>query len=195
MDPVRLLSRALANTAQIVDALEPDQLGCPTPCSEWTVRDVLNHVVVGHHFSAAVVNGTEPPYAQMDLPDLVGDDPRGPYRAGAQVLLDAFSAPGALERRCATPAGEMPGAAWINFAIFDTYVHGWDLARAAGIDAAFPDEVTEPILGFVRVAFVMPDWPVHVMREPLDGYAGAAPMDQLVAYLGRVHDWKPTVLA
>jgi uncharacterized protein (TIGR03086 family) len=195
MDPVLLLSRVVTNTATIVSTVKPDQLDLPTPCTEWSVRDLLNHVVAGHHWSAAVVNGTTPGTGGGEPPDLIGDDPAAAYAASSRVLLDAFSAPGALERTCATPTGDMPGAAWINFPTFDTYVHGWDLARATGAGAVFPDEVTGPVLGFVRAAFVMPEWPVAVLGEPIAGHDSSPPMAQLVAYLGRRPGWSPPTAA
>jgi uncharacterized protein (TIGR03086 family) len=192
MDPVQLLSRVVANTATVVDTLEPDQLDLPTPCTEWSVRDLLNHLVGGHHWSAAVVSGTTPGAGGGESTDLVGDDPAAAYAGSSRVLLDAFSTPGALERTCATPAGDMPGARWINFPLFDTYVHGWDLTRATGAGAVFPDELTEPVLGFVRAAFVMPEWPAAVLDEPIGGHDSSPLMDQLVAYLGRPPGWAPT---
>jgi uncharacterized protein (TIGR03086 family) len=189
MDPVQLLSRVLANTATVVDGLEPAHLDRPTPCTEWTVRDTLNHLVVGLHYSAAVIDGTTPDADRSELPDVIGDDPRGAYERAAKAVVEAFSAPGALDRTCATPGGEMPGSMWINFPTFDVYVHGWDIARATGVDASFPEELTGPLLAFARSAFTEPDWPEQVLHRPV-AVSGAAPaIDQLVAHLGRRPDW------
>jgi uncharacterized protein (TIGR03086 family) len=190
MDPVLLFSRALANTATIVEAVAPDRLTVPTPCPEWSARDVLNHVVAGLHYSAAVVDGRPVDGSPYTAPEVVGDDPVAAYAGAAKVAVDAFSAPGGLERSCTTPLGEMPGARWIWFPTFDVYVHGWDLARAWGVTSTFPDEITAPVLAFLRPRFDMPQRPVDQIGVPHDVPADAPLMDQLVAYLGRDPGWR-----
>ena len=47
MDEAATMSRVIALTGRVVDRIEPDQLDNPSPCTEWTVRDVLNHITGG----------------------------------------------------------------------------------------------------------------------------------------------------
>ena len=47
MDQLETMGKVLRETQRIVDHIEPSQLDDPTPCSEWTVRDLLNHVTGG----------------------------------------------------------------------------------------------------------------------------------------------------
>jgi uncharacterized protein (TIGR03086 family) len=190
MDPVLLLRRAVHHTGAIVDAIDPAQLGAPTPCAGWTARDVVNHMVQGLTFSAAALEDGALSRAGGDGPDLLGDDPAGAYRAAGDAAVAAFARPGSLEKVCATPAGELPGTVWINFPTFDVYTHGWDLTRATGVDAPFPDEITAPILGFALDAFPPPDRRADVLGAPQDVPDGAPLIDQLVAFLGRPPDWK-----
>ena len=44
MDSLVMMGKVLDETQRVVDNIEPSQLDDPTPCSEWTVRDVLNHI-------------------------------------------------------------------------------------------------------------------------------------------------------
>ena len=63
-----LLDRAYAATNAVVANITPDQLDLPTPCASWKVRDIINHVVAGGYFFAAVATGEEP-MAAADRPD------------------------------------------------------------------------------------------------------------------------------
>ena len=47
MDVVTTFERVLDTTSQVIDRVEPDQLGNPTPCAEWDVRAVINHITGG----------------------------------------------------------------------------------------------------------------------------------------------------
>ena len=60
MDIVELYERALDQAGQIVAGVSPDQFGLPTPCSEWDVRTLLEHVVGGNWNSAAAAEGPPP---------------------------------------------------------------------------------------------------------------------------------------
>jgi uncharacterized protein (TIGR03086 family) len=191
MEPVHLLSRVLAHTASIVEEATPERLAAPTPCAGWTAADVLNHLVAGLHDTATIADGRPIDRSPYGAPaGVIGDDPQRAYAEAAKTALDAFAAPGALERVGPTPAGELPGSVWIAFPTFDTYVHGWDLARAWGVDVAFPDELTAPVLAFLRPRFDPPRG-TEVLGEPLAVPADAPLLHQLVAYLGRDPHWRP----
>ena len=55
-----VLDRAYTATAAVLANVAPEQLDLSTPCSSWTVRDLLNHVIAGGYFFAAVASGHEP---------------------------------------------------------------------------------------------------------------------------------------
>ena len=55
---VRFLNRrTLATTIEIVDAVRADQLDLPTPCAEWTLRQLLGHMIGQHYGFAAAARG------------------------------------------------------------------------------------------------------------------------------------------
>jgi len=60
-DPIALFQRAAAVTDAIVSAVRPDQFGHPTPCTEWTVRQLINHVLAGNLFFVSLATGAPPP--------------------------------------------------------------------------------------------------------------------------------------
>lgn len=112
-------------------ARRPGQLGDPTPCASWDVRALINHFVGTPSWAAAAVAAGDGA-AAADR-DYAAGDYLASYDAAVRAALDAFAAPGALERAVALPFGELPGAALLGILAQEQFTHGWDLARAAGL--------------------------------------------------------------
>jgi uncharacterized protein (TIGR03086 family) len=181
------MQRACASTERFVSGVTPDHYGLATPCSEWDVRALLNHLLGTVTLGEALLADT-PPSVNMapgDLPDadLVGADPAAAYRVRVETLLAAAGGD-ALRRSHRTPLGEMAGAALGGFATLDILVHGWDLAKATSQDATLDASLAEQVLGFAHEAIT------DSTRAPRIGpevavAAGATATDRLVGYLGR----------
>jgi uncharacterized protein (TIGR03086 family) len=191
MDILDLDRRALAAAGEAVAAVTADQLGGPTPCLDWTLRDLLAHMVAHNHGFAAAARGETVPAAVWDGGQ-VGDDPYPAYLESASLASDAFAAPGALDRQIELPGlGAFPLRIAIGFHFVDYLIHGWDVARAIGA-ATDPDgELTATALKF---ASRWPDAPET--RGPgapfgprVDVPAGAPAFDRLLGLLGRPPDW------
>jgi uncharacterized protein (TIGR03086 family) len=183
MDTLELLDGAYTSTSRIIAKVTADQLGAPTPCRDWDVRQLLNHTtgVIGRFVATA--SRAEAP----DREDWIGKDPLASYDDATRANLAAWSAPGALDGACTLPIGiELPAnaAAGINF--IDALVHGWDLATALHLDSTLDPELATAALEVSRM--VIQDG----FRGPGKGFgyvvevpAGASPTDQLVAFMGR----------
>jgi uncharacterized protein (TIGR03086 family) len=105
----------------------------PTPCAEWTVRRLVNHVARGNLNYAALARGaTGEDFLRMRDADALGDDPLGAYRRSLAECAAAFD--GALDRVLDYPLGAVTGAQALAVRATDTVVHTWDLARAVGAD-------------------------------------------------------------
>ena len=100
-------------------------------------------------------------------------------------MVAAFRAPGALDRPVTVPFGTVPGEAALHLRIVEVLTHGWDLARATGRTVSFPDDVVEQEIAFSRRALPMipPERAPFAPSRPVP--ADAAPLDRLVALLGR----------
>jgi uncharacterized protein (TIGR03086 family) len=155
------LARALNATGQLIAGVRDDQWSNPTPCSEWNVRILVNHLVIGNRLFASILRGEQLPspetMARFRAMDHLGDDPVGAYRQSGTALLTAFRQPGVLERVVEVPVGGVrglvvPGFLALHLRIVDTLVHGWDLARATGRSARLPDDLAEEELVAVREA-------------------------------------------
>jgi uncharacterized protein (TIGR03086 family) len=146
--------QALEATGKVVAGIDPGRWGAPTPCAEWTVRELLNHVVGGNWWAAALAGGAtiDQVGARLDG-DVLGADPTRAYACSAEAAGAAFDAPGALDAPCAVSYGPVPGAVYAGHRFLDVLVHGWDLAVATGqgsdIDPALAEacwSVVEPQL-------------------------------------------------
>jgi uncharacterized protein (TIGR03086 family) len=178
---------ACTSTGRIVERVTPAHYDLATPCSKWTVHELLNHLVGTLHLGAALVSGRPPSVTMVpgELPadDLVGADPGQAYDVGVAALLatigdDAFS------RTIDTPLGPMPGAMLCGFTTLDIVVHGWDLARATGSDATLDNDLAEDVLAFARVGVTGHNRGNRIGPE-VDVDPDASATDRLVAYLGR----------
>ncbi len=176
-------------TGRVVADVEPTHYKLRTPCSEWSVHDLANHLLATLELGRALLSDQMPVVqagpGQVPTVDLVGDDLLGAFRDGSNALV-AATTPEAVSRTHATPFGEMPGAGLAGFAALDVLVHGWDLAKATGRIATIEPTLAEPMLAFARQAI----GDEMDSRSPRIGPVVAVAADadltaQLVAYLGR----------
>jgi len=141
MEPFAALDRARAEAERRLDAVGPDQWSLPTPCTEWTVRDVARHLVVGNKMAALLVSGAsrDDTLAQIRVwhhadGTLAPDALVAAFRTSADAQAAALGRPGVLELTVHHPVGDIPGAQLLRFRVGDMTLHAWDLARAIGAD-------------------------------------------------------------
>ena len=187
MDLLPTMGKVLDRAGTVVDNVEPSQLGNATPCTEWTVRDVINHVVGGATmFAECVEQGSVPDerLGQLMGGDNLGDDYKGAFHAASDRANAAFSSEGALEKIVKLPFGEMPAAAALNIAVMDVMTHALDIAKATG-QTVDDDELLETALTIGR-QLITPDFRapgVFDAEQPAPSDASAA--DKLLAFAGR----------
>ena len=131
MDITKLHDRALEATTSIVANIDQSQFGAPTPCAEFDVRALLDHMIGGNFLFVKVAQG-ERGTSVPATGDFVRDDALVPYRESAEAVSKAWSDPSVLERTVHLPFGDFPGAFAIGIHTVETIVHGWDLAKATG---------------------------------------------------------------
>jgi uncharacterized protein (TIGR03086 family) len=137
--------RALLATGRIVVGVRPEQLGLSTPCPDWDVRLLLNHIVGGNYMFATVARGGRVE-ASGEMEDYTRPDPGTHYLASAESVLAAWAEPGVMARRVHMPFGDIPASAAVSIHFLDIVVHGWDLARATGQDTTIaPDLAAEAL--------------------------------------------------
>lgn len=181
-----LLDGAARRSHPVVHGVEDSMLGLPTPCDEYDVRDLLNHlfhVVVS--FQALAAKGTADFSTTPDR--LTGDDWRARFEKETALLVQAWSAPGALEG--VSQGMGMPQTTVGEMVLGDLTVHSWDLARATGQDFA-PYEPSVPVLKEGLGALAPTARKMNVFGEPFPVPDSATPFEEILALTGRDPGWR-----
>lgn len=189
MELITLHRRTVEHWAAHVAGVENDQWGDPTPCAQWSVRDLVNHVVGEELWSVPLVRGAtmKEVGSQFDG-DVLGDDPGPTARTAAAEALAVVDAVVPGGGRVHLSYGEEDMGEYIRQLSADHLIHGWDLAAATGADTAMdPELVAEVALWFAG-------------REEMYRSAGATgprpssdgdPQSDLLAAFGRMSGWRP----
>jgi len=173
----------------LIDRIAADQWTAPTPCTEWNVRDLVNHLVGMNLVLVALLEDGQRPERGADR---LGADPGGAYRRSAAALQAAAARPGVLEASqatpVATPLGVATGAGRLQWRIADLLTHGWDLVQATGVAAELPDDLAEQALTFVQ-AQLPGQQRAGRFADPQPIPDTAPVLDRLAAYTGRPVPW------
>ncbi|MER5933449.1 TIGR03086 family metal-binding protein [Streptomyces sp. NPDC002054] len=169
-----------------VHAVREDQWGASTPCTEWTVRDLVNHVTGEQLWIPPLVTEGRTVEDVGDAldGDLLGADPAAAWDRAAAASHAAFAEPGALDRTVRLSYGPALGSAYCSELTADCVVHTWDLSRAIGADDRLPDGLVE-----FSIKEVMPYADglaaSGMFAPPVEIPAGADAQTRLLALLGR----------
>jgi len=194
LHPLRALDLAQTRAAAVVADLSDEEWHLPTPCDEWSVRDVVNKMVASTLVFADFGRRRRPePMLDLVHPaEMIGDDPLGAYQAAAASCRESWRAPGALDGAAPSTIGEHPAKAVLNARIFDTTVLTWDVATATGR----PHGITDPLAAYVlrvaraivpNVRAVNPDR----YKLPQQLQDDAPLVVQMIAATGRDPEWAP----
>lgn len=189
--PWAILDAAHSALRTAAAAVRPDQLQRPTPCSEWTVAQVLQHAAGDQQAYAAVLGeGGFPAYDPFAPSGTVDGDVGALLDAPLAAAALAFSRVGADDDAVAVPLpqGPLPAPTAVGAAALDAAVHAWDVAVATDqpspVDAdlaarlhAVALEIVEPLRGFA-----------YAPALPETGGDGD-PLERLLRYLGRDPQW------
>ncbi len=192
---IRVLnSRVLETTVGIVAGIKPGQLSAPTPCTEWDLRALLEHMIGQHYGFAAAARGEESDRSVWE-PRPLGDDLLEQYTEAVREVTRAFSEEGPIGRRFVLPeiheTRRFPAPTAISFHLLDYVVHGWDVARCVGAVAQYDDDLVAAALA---VAEQIPRdgsrlEPGALFRPNVSVPEDVSPMDRLIALTGRSPSW------
>jgi uncharacterized protein (TIGR03086 family) len=178
--PVADLERAFDAAATIVDALPADRRDAPSPCADWTVADVVEHVI---HGNLAVARSLGPDLA--DAPE-VAESLAPRFRSSAEALVAALGAPEVLAGTVTIPFGTVPGPVAVQLRTIEALVHGWDVAVASGQDpTTLPADLAEAGIAFTGSVFASRDRAELPFGPAVLVDDDAPAIDRLAGLLGR----------
>jgi uncharacterized protein (TIGR03086 family) len=181
MDPIERIEKATEHTSKIVHGVKTEQLSDPTPCTEFDVRLLLNHVIGGLEMLRDAASGGSP---QPPQGDQFADDPGGTYDERRAKLLEVLRAPGVLDKPWQMPFGALPGQMMASIAFVEHITHGWDLAKATGQDRTIPADLLAEATSVVEPTDAMWRMP-GVCGPKVDVPDDAPPSDRFAAFMGR----------
>ncbi|MFJ1702602.1 TIGR03086 family metal-binding protein [Kitasatospora sp. NPDC088346] len=186
---------ALGHSVRAVDAVRDDQWELPTPCAQWDLRQLVEHMTAENLGFAAAAAGERADRSPWEF-HASGAGLAADYRASAARVVAAFGEPGVLEREFWLPRIKdtvtFPARQAVSFHLLDYLVHSWDVAAALGRPVDFEPELVRAVA--VIAQREVPDGPRRLrpgagFRPPAAVPVDATELDRLLAALGRAPRW------
>ena len=176
----------------VVDGVEPDGWDRPSPCADWTARDVLGHVGEATGMGTRILRGEAITFTRHDPPgSVVGTDPVDWWHDLADDARSGLTDDTDLDRVVDSPRGPRSVGEGLSFPAVDLFVHGWDLATATGQTITIPDEA----IAFTKMMFdTVPEErsrSAGVFGPAQPAPDGATPTEAIIAWTGRDPHWSP----
>jgi uncharacterized protein (TIGR03086 family) len=170
-ETVAALSRALDQTGDLMATVRADQLSLPTPCEDWTVEQLLRHLIADTANFMTMMRGEEPDWSADPAP--LPEDWAAAFRAGADDLIHLWH-----QRE-----GEGDGPP-VDMQTGEFAVHAWDLARAIDSSTELDPEVAERGLAFMSAA-LKPEMRGEAFAAEVSVPDDASVYERLAAFAGR----------
>jgi uncharacterized protein (TIGR03086 family) len=189
MDVVELHRRAAAEFVRQVGEVRADQWGDPTPCMDWDVRTLVNHVVGEERWTVPLLAGRTIEEVGDSLDgDLLGEDPASAAGQAASAAQDALADGIPRNATVLLSYGEESAAEYAHQLAADHLVHGWDLAVAIGSVAQLDPEVVAAVASWFKDREELYRGGGAIGAR-LEGFSSAA--DSLLGAFGRDPAWTP----
>jgi len=150
------------------------KLDATTPCDEWNVRTLMNHMLDTQKYFVGSARGEDVSPPSHNPPELMGKDPKADFERARQETLSTFGKDGVIEKTGPS----------LGIAFSDQLLHGWDLARATGQDATMPSGLPEAAYQIIHGKFT-DEQRKGVFKPEVRVAPTASAQDRLLAYTGR----------
>jgi uncharacterized protein (TIGR03086 family) len=146
-----LFTKASKNYEEAVHQIRDDQWHLPTPCAEWDVRALMQHLVNEQLWLPPLLEGkTIAEVGDAFDGDNLGDDPVGAWDAAIETSRASVSSLESLDKTTHLSFGDVPAEEYVTEMIFDLHIHGWDLRTGIGADTKMDDEITQPLFAWTE---------------------------------------------
>jgi len=187
MDVKTLHRRTVESWQRYVDGVGADQWDLPTPCSDWDVRALVNHVVGEERWTGPLLDGmTIAEVGDRFDGDLLGDDPQATGRAAsAEAVAAVDDKLDGIDAVHLSYGDENP-AEYVHQLSVDHLIHGWDLAAATGQDRTLDAELVAEVAAWFADRQELYRH-AGIVGPPLEG--AGDPQSDLLGAAGRAADW------
>ncbi len=149
-------------------------LDAPTPCPDWKVRDLLNHMLDTQRYFISAARGEDASPPGPIPPSLLTSDPAADFGRGRGDFLSVFAQEGVIEKTGPS----------LGIAFSDQLLHGWDLAKATDQDATMPSGLADAAYECIHGRF-SDEERKGVFGPEIAVGDDATPQQRLLAYTGR----------
>jgi len=147
MDAFETLYRSRVEFRRVLAGVTHEHWELATPCEDWNVRELVNHVLGGNVRYTMLLHGASPEEVNATRSvDHVGADALVSFDRSAAEVETAFAEDDALERTVHHPAGDRSGLDLLWLRVAEWTVHAWDVARAIGGDEQLDSELVATLL-------------------------------------------------
>jgi uncharacterized protein (TIGR03086 family) len=172
LDLLNLYERASAWTVSKVAGA--GLLDADTPCDEWDVRTLMNHMLDTQNYFVSSARGEKASLPSPTPPNLLGDVPAADFERARGEMIKTYSEPDVIDKTGPS----------LGIAFSDQLLHGWDLAKATGQDTTMPDGLPEAAYQMIHGRFT-DDQRKGMFKPEIPVAADAPAQDKLLAYTGR----------
>ncbi|HEY8373354.1 MAG TPA: TIGR03086 family metal-binding protein [Pseudonocardiaceae bacterium] len=193
MNVIELHRRAVEEFLRYARRIRPDQWHLPTPCVEWDVRTLVNHLVSENRWTVPLLAGaTVEEVGDRFDGDLLGENPTAAVLAAAREALAAVDTPGALDGRVHLSYGDEDAKEYLRQLATDHLVHAWDLAVAVEADPRLDAELVAECAAWFT-AHEDAYRAAGIIGPRVELPTGASLQDKLLAAFGRDPRWNPVL--
>jgi uncharacterized protein (TIGR03086 family) len=177
------LAAVIDKTTTLLAGVRPEKLALPTPCPDYDVAALTDHMVGWLRMFASRAAGTE--YHDDPSAYQCGARPAAEFAAAGAQAVAAFRS-GAADRPLRMTSSELPGSMVLGMMLIEYVGHGWDLAVATGQPVPYAEPEVQAAFEAAR-GMLMPAYrgPGQTFGDEVEVSADAAAMDRFVAFIGR----------
>lgn len=164
--------------------ISADQWSAATPCTEWNVRALVNHVGGEYLWVEELMAGkTIAEVGDRLNGDVLGADPLATLERAHDAAVASLEQPGAMDRTVHLSFGDTPAAEYAKQMIIDSVIHSWDLARAIGAEERLDPELVD--IAYTDLAPQADEWRSGGAFGPEKSPADESTQAKLLALTGR----------
>jgi uncharacterized protein (TIGR03086 family) len=192
MHVTELHRRSVDGFAALLDALDGTSWAGPTPCRDWDVRALVNHIVYEDLWTVPLMEGaTMAEVGDRFEGDLLGDDPVAAARAACETATMATASGVVAGRTVHLSFGDTPAEEYAYQLAADHVIHGWDLAAAIGADRTIDPELVAALAPWFAEREELYRASGAIGERPSDPSTTDDPQAQLLIAFGRDPNWSP----
>jgi uncharacterized protein (TIGR03086 family) len=193
-DPLARYLAAADGFARVLALMRPTQPHSVTPCAEWDVHMLVNHMARGNlNYALLASGGSGSEFLALRDQDALGEAPVTAYGKSVRECAESFRRPGVLDQVLDYPLGKITGRQALAVRTADSVIHTWDLARALGVSDCLDPHLVAWILAERPAIYAGLDGMAAFFGPVTSGEPSESDQNRLVRGFGRTPGWNPPV--